>query len=441
MHRILSTILQNPRIRGEAGWVVTHKLAEFGVVFLALKLFTNLMPEKVFGEFNIALTTLMFLANLTVIPIGQAFYRRYHGAESDGSARATLLQTMTWLALITLGILVLGAILTNPLSHWFGLEKYTVLAIALVFLGNRWRSFWIGLLDVQRNRRLCAIQNVGFFLTQCGLVALAMLVFTPAASTALLAYALAAAVFGVIGIRSLSRNLRDLPPGAPANLGIMVWQFGLPLGALLTCQWVQTFAERYVLGIQLDLETVGRYVAAYQVCGIPFMLTYAILNTLVVPIAYQRAKSLDDPEQLRAADRILLAGIAMYIAIGPIALIGYYFCGEWLMRLLTSAGYIVEVKMMLLIAAARYVAFLGLLWHTIFKVHQRMRALLLFSIIGAAVAVPTSWVAVEWYGMTGAAIGILATGLIYNILMIVAPGGCLTLLRPVFFSQPAPPMG
>ena len=81
----LRSVLRSPRLRGEAGWVVIHKLTEFAVMFVTLKLFTNLMPRGVYGEYSIALTALALLANLTAIPVAEAYYRSYHAAETDGN--------------------------------------------------------------------------------------------------------------------------------------------------------------------------------------------------------------------------------------------------------------------------------------------------------------------------------------------------------------------
>lgn len=427
----LRSLADNPRIRGEVGWVIGHKTAEFAVAFATLKCFTNLMPREVYGEFNIALTTLLFLTNLIYVPITQAYYRCYHAAEQNEAGRATLAKSMKRLAWATAIVAACCLPLTYPASRIFGLERLTVLMIGVVFFWNHWRSFAVELLDIQRERRLCTLQNVGFFATQCALISLALLLLPRTASLALAFYALAAAIFAYIGSAPLLRRARGAEQVATDPLRGMVGRFGIPLGALLTCQWMQSFGERYILGIQLDLETVGRYVAAYQVCGVPFMLAYAIMNTLVVPIAYQRARDVTDAVQVWSADKILLGGVGIYLIFGAVMTLGYYVFGQPLLRLLTSSDYMLDRGVLFFIALSRYVVFLGLLLHAFFKVHQRMSVLLTISAIGAVLIVPLSWFAVKWYGILGAAGGVLITGLIYCALMIFAPGGCLTLLRSV----------
>lgn len=430
MH-ILRQLLNNPRIRGEAAWVLGHKLAEFVVAFAALKLLTNLVSKSVFGEYNLALTGLLLAANLLAIPIARTYERQYHAAEASGTGRSVLAQAMRWYAVVTIGVAVLAAVLTWPAATLFGLEPLTVLAAGLAFLANRWRSLWVGVLDVRRERATCAVQNVGFFAVQTILAALAVYFISPTAMAALFAYAGAAAIFGAIGLRGLLRDLRRQAPGEHADLSRMMMTFGAPLGILLVCQWLQNFAERYVLTIQLDLDAVGLYVAAYQVCGIPFTLLHAVLSVLVLPIAYQRAKDTTDAAQVYAGDRVLLAGVGCYVVVGALMIMAYWLGGQYLLRLLTAADYVLPAATLVCVAAARYLICLGMLLQMFFKVHQRMAALLIFGIIGGLMVIPASWFAVKLYGVLGAALGVLISGAIYNALVILAPGGCLSLIRTV----------
>ncbi len=429
--QLIRTVWLNPRLRSEAAWVLGHKFVEFLVTFAALKLLTNLVSKAVFGEYNIALTGLLLAADLLAIPIAHTYQRSYHTVEANGTGRAALAQTMRWLAFVTIGVTVLAAVLTLPASRLFGFEPLTILAAGLIFLPNRWRSLWVEVLDVRRERAACAIHNVGFFATQTVLTALAVYLISPRATTALFAYAAAATIFGAIGLRGLLRDLRRRPPGESADLRRMFLTFGAPLGLLLVCQWLQSFSERYVLTIQLDLDAVGLYVAAYQVCGIPFMLLHAVLSVLVLPVAYQRAKDISDASQVYAGDRILLLGVGCYIVVGALMVVAYWFCGQHLLRLLTTADYVLPATTLACVAAARYLICLGMLLQMFFKVHQRMAALLIFGIIGGLMVIPASWFAVKLYGVLGAALGVLVTGIIYNALAIFAPGGCLSLIRAV----------
>src|SRR5262249_31020253 len=157
----------------------------------------------------------------------------------------------------------------------------------------------------------------------------------------------------------------------------------------------------------LGPEQVGRYAAVYQVCGIPYMLIYMLLTWLVMPVAYQRAKDVSDPRQLRAADRVTQGGIALYVGGVALLEIGYWIIGGWLVGLLTHPKYMIGISTstVVMVALGRFLSCLGLLVQLVFAVHQKMTNSLVFRVIGAALTVPICWLMMRRYELWGAAAG------------------------------------
>jgi O-antigen/teichoic acid export membrane protein len=441
--QILRSIWTNSRIRKETGWVVFHKLVEFVATFVLLKILTNLLTKEMFGEYNVVLTAFWLLSYLSTVPVQEAYQRRYHTIGEEGTSRSALAFTLRFFVLVPVGVLFLTAALTLPLAPVLQLERWSILCLGLVFLTGAWRVLWTGQLNVRRRRRGEALQTLSFTLLSAGLSWLVLRQAGPSATAALLCVAAAGGVTGLFGAWRLTRELRSAPAGPPANMPGHVLRFGIPLGALLTCQWILTFTERYILGIRLDYQSVGQYVGAYQVCGVPFMLLYAMMNALVLPIAYQRARDVSDPRQLWFADRVLLISVALYVGVGVPMVLMYAGVGPWLVKLLTRADYVLPTYVLVCIAAERFLNCLALLLATFFKVHQRTLALLVFNAVGAALVIPLSWLFIGWYGVLGAALGVLLTGAICNTLVVFAPGGCLSLVRQARAAcagaSPAPP--
>ncbi len=434
----LPTLLVNSRARNETAWVVAAKAAEFAVGLACVKLFTNLMSKEAVGEYQIALTSLALVCHLFEAPISQVYLRQYHGAQQTGTARSLLAQAMKWLGLMSILLAVGCALLTYPLGKVFGLGPFTVAAIGLIFATNSWRSVRVQVLDIQRERRRCMLENTGFFVVQTSLGALALWFIQPSATMGLLAYALAAGVFGAIGVRSFRQQLASAPDTAPAPFARLVYTYGLPLGILTSCQWLQMNGERYVLGTCLDYASVGVYVVAYQICGVPFNAMNAVLTTLVQPVAFQRAKDINDPRQVWSADRVLLAGIGLYVAAGVLIVAAYALWGPLLLRLAAAQTYVLPASTLTVLAAARMLMFASLLQHMIFKVHQQTRHLLWYSILGGLFVIGTTWLLVERFGrggtgsaIFGAALAVLSTAIGYNFLLAFAPGGIWPLLREV----------
>lgn len=413
----------------EGGWVLGHKLIEFLLVFIGLKLFTNLMSPGAFGEFNLALTAVGLLSDMTIMPIAHAYYRFLPQAKGLGVERAIGLSMLKWYAGATCLVTGVVAVLTVPLSQLLQIGRWTALATACLFLANRWRALAVEVSDMQRDRRGAAIQNLGFVGLQTALVATAAYCWRDEPSLALLGYSCAAAVFFITGTVPIIRSILAHPSGGASALGPMILTFGLPYGALLVCQWVQNFSERYILGIRLDLESVGTYVAAYQVCGIPYMLLSTVLNGFCVPIAYQSAGDMQQDSQWVQANRVLLSGVGVYCSLGLLILPLYWFWGELAVRVLTNGSFVLPATVLVCIAAGRFLQCFGLMLQPFFAVHQRMGMSVVFRLLGGLLVVPVCWWSVGRWGVRGAAGGVLVSGTVYTLLVLFGPGGCWSLIR------------
>ena len=329
------------RLRREASWVLAHKGLELILSILTLKVLTTVMRDDpaAYGEFNLALTGTVLLANVTLVPANQAYLRYYHTAAAHGAARGAATIVVRWYAWATGAVALACGAFSVPIARAFGLEPWTLLATGLVFLTNRWRTLGIEILEVARARRQSTLRNLGFLALQLVAVAGAASLHAAKATAALLAYAFAAGVFAYTTLAPWLRSIQGTPDRAPSGLGHLIVTYGVPAAVLLQCQWVQSFADRYILGTWTDLDAVGRYVAAYQVCGVPYMLLMGTLYALFVPIAYERAQNVGDAQQVWAGDRVILASVVVYALVGGLGLAVFLRWGGPILRFFTAAQF------------------------------------------------------------------------------------------------------
>jgi O-antigen/teichoic acid export membrane protein len=421
----------NSRIRGEAAWVVTHKVLELGFNILTLKVLTTLMrgAPAAYGEFNLALTATVLLANVVLLPVNQAYLRAYHGANTSGTMPAITAFVLRWYACATLAVAVVCAVWTRPIAARFGLEPWTPLATGLVFLANRSRLLGIEVLEVGRQRRSWTVANVGFLAFQLLAVAAAAVYWQASATTVLLVYAAAAGLFAIVSLTPLVRVAGERGQDASGAFGPLILTYGIPAALLLLLQAVQSFADRYILGIWADLDAVGRYVAAYQVTGVPYMFLMGALQALCVPIAFQRAQDVDDPQQVWAGDRVILMSVAGYALLGTIGLGAFMVWGEQVLRLCTAAEFGVPWMVLVVLAAGRFLQGLSLLLQNFFAVHQMMSTSLGFRTVGAGLTLPICWVAIRGHGMYGAGLASAVSVVLYGVIVTFGPGGCFWLVR------------
>jgi O-antigen/teichoic acid export membrane protein len=422
--QVTRRILTEEGLQTEFAWVLANRVIEFGLLFLLLKVATTQLGKESFGEYNLAEVTLVLMTSVLLLPVHDSYMRDYHGAMRRGEARRAGVQLLGWYVIVTSATLVLAGLLTGPLSRWFGLGAWTALAAGLYFAVDRWRFLGQELLNIRRERKSQALQNIAYLVLQVGAITLVVTQISPTASGALFASAAASLVFAVPSAVGIVRQVRALPPSAASRLPHLVRLIGIPTGILLVFQWLQSFADRYMVTAQLDLETVGHYVACYQVCGIPYQFLLRLFHTLLTPIAYQRTHDVDDPELIWAGDRVLLAGIGIQLLLG-LGLVGLYaLFGRQLIVLLTSAEYALPTATVVLLAGGRYMQAFSQSLQPIFTVHHQMGKMLWFRMAGAALTLAICWWGIRHYGVLGAAGGSMVALTIYSLGLIFGPGGC-----------------
>lgn len=417
------------RVRGEVAWVVSSRVSEYLIQFALLKILATRLGRDGYGEMNLAETAIVLATHVVLAPARESFLRDYHRAKerrSEKSARQFLLR---WYACGTIGVLILSVVTSDLVSRTFGLSRWTVIAAGLVFFFDRWRMLAADIRNIDRSRKSWAIWNISFSLSLVGCITIGTWAAPATAATALFAYAAASAVFSLSMMLPWIRDTRTLEAGPSTDLIGQTRRFGLPFAALLVFQWIQGFTDRYLIQAQLDVETVGLYVAAFRVCGVPFMLILAISHSLLTPIAYQRSSPSSGPGRLWAADQVVLAGIGFHLVSGLLLIGIYAVSGPDLVVLLTTDDFQVSRRTVVALAAARLIQTISQALQPIFAVHERMDRLLWLRMIGAAATVAICWPMIARYGAFGAALGTLMAFSLYLLGLTFGPSGCFWLVR------------
>ncbi len=424
----IGRLLKSKRIGKEVFWVIFSKSGEFFLSFALLKLLTNYLEKAEYGEYSLVLTGVLLLGNFFMMPMQQAYLRYYPSVEKSELAGKADRDLVIWFSTISVFILLFASVLTIPLSDLLGLEKWTLIAGGIVFVGNRWRIFGVQNLDFRRNRRNAALHTVGFLLV---LLVVLMIVMKWVGATpilVLLCYGGVAGLFALICLKDFVKNSLKKVNAGTSGIWPSLIRFGIPFGLIMTLQWIQNFSERYIISVKMDLAFVGIYVAAYQVTGIVFMLGTAVFRAWLLPIAYQRSRDGIEPRGLWEADKVLLAGIVAYGVCGIAVLPIYWLFGTELLKTLTNSSYYLPSGVILAIAIVRFLQGFGPLIEGLFAVHLRMTVALIFRLIGSAVVIPVCWYSIGAYGVKGAVWGVMFSSIIYIMFLVFSPRGLISLL-------------
>jgi O-antigen/teichoic acid export membrane protein len=427
--RGLWRILGDSRIRNEILVVVAHRVVEFGVIFVSLKLLTNLLGKAEFGEYTLLVTTVALMNNVFIMPMNQAYLRYYHQAYAIGAVKQTGLQMGRWYLWATLGPAALAALLTFPASRWFEIGVWSAAALGASHVAERWRNLSLEICDLRRERLRGALYSMGY---QCLSIAVLVTVIQLGAKTAaaaLFATALLACAVAVPGLWPEWSRVRLAVDTGTSELPRLVRTFGVPAAILLVFQWVQSFVDRYLLAGYVSKEAAATYLAAAQVFGAPFLLMINVMSWLAVPVAFRRAPDASDPARLWSADTVVLAGVLLFLCVGVLTLPFCYWLGPWLLVKFTNPEYRLSGGVITAIAATRFVQNLALLLQVIFSVHQQMGASMILRVLGALVTVPLCWWGVVTWDTPGAAYGALAGSIFFVLLQLFGPTGAFWLMQ------------
>jgi len=421
----------NPRARSEIAWVISSRVTEYLLQFLLLKILATRLGRAGYGELNLAETAIFLVTHIALAPARESYVRDYHRAVTRGCTRDARLFLLRWYAAGTISVLTLSLLMAESLSETFQMERDTIVAAALVFFFDRWRLLAIDIANIERRRRAWAIWNISFTAALVVCIGVAIHAAPATAATALFAYAGVAAVFAFAMMIPWLRHAsqKDSSSRGRSDIRALTKRFGIPFAFLLTFQWVQSFADRYLLKALLDPETVGLYVAAFRVCGVPFMLMLSIGNTLLTPIAYQRTGSESTSGQLWSADRVVLAGVGIHMGIGVLIVAAYALIGPKLVVLLTSDEFVVSTATIVALVLGRLLQTGSQALQPIFAIHERMGTLLWLRLFGAVATIAICWPMIRAYGAFGAATGTLLAFTLYSAAIVFGPSGCFWLAR------------
>ncbi len=422
-------LADNARVRRELGWILGNRAVDFVVLFVTLKVLTTLLGKAEYGEYGLALSTMNLVAFLIWSSFLRSYLRHYHRAEERGELRATTAIVVRIYWLTSAGLLALCVVGTVPLAWMCGIGLTTAMAAGVFTVLNRWRQLTLEVHNLRRDRRSFALNASAWQLSSAAAMIAFVYFLRPTAALAFWGNCVATLALVVVATGPFLRRHSALPDTAPCTYWPVVRSFGVPFTALLVLQWIQGFTDRYLVAFELGRAEAGLYVAAFQVCGVPYMFFQMTLDSLIKPIAYQRARDINDPAQIWSADKVLLGGLLVYGVFGGLMLIVYLVFGPRLMTLLTSSEYQLTAITIFALAAGRFVQNGGFLLQQFFEVHHAMTTSFAVRALGAIVTVPAVWLFLRLYGnLFGAAVGILVPGLLYIALLSFGPNGAAWLV-------------
>jgi len=176
-------------------------------------------------------------------------------------------------------------------------------------------------------------------------------------------------------------------------------KYSLPLVPNAALCWVINSSDRYMIVHFLDLEQVGIYSATYRLAQLVTFFLYPIAFVLFPTISKQWEEGKKDltKRYIRGASRY-------YVMLAVPAMVGVYWLGPRLLRMLTTSEFVIDRLLLLYIALG--VCFVGVYQLYVYTIHLKEQTRFLpFVFLGVAgLNLGLNWIMVPRIGITGAAI-------------------------------------
>jgi len=288
-------------------------MANRGVAFLLVPLYTRTFEPSVFATWDLATTTIIFLVPLFELGMASALVRYYHQHDEERE-RKKAIGTAFVFVLCSSAVFSIGAFLFAPwlAAAIFGdaslghLVKLIAVTISLTAVSNQ----FLALLRAQERSMAFSIVNLARAVVGPLMILLLILVFDFGLVGVLWGDIAGIVCMGAAGLWLTRRHLVFAISGA--RLKSML-AFGLPLIPWALTISIITLSDRYFLRLWTDLEELAIYSLGFKVGMIMTLFTRAFQAAWPAS-AYRIAKEDDAREQLADGGRYVFSASALLAA-------------------------------------------------------------------------------------------------------------------------------
>jgi len=240
-------------------------LGRQAVVYLALPLFTNHMPQEEFGVVSVTAAFLAFVNTLSNAGLPAATFRLYNDTQDVKTRRLTLGSSQTLIggyALLTALVMLLAV---DPLARFLlGTSSYAhiIRVVAVLLLVESLINYGNILLRIQVRPLATSIQSVLQIVVQLGLAVLLVRRYDLGALGYWLGY-LAGALVGLALMLWLVRDALVFRVSREHMKGMIV--YGLPLIPAALALWALRLVDRGVVVSLAGLDEVAVYEVGYKI--------------------------------------------------------------------------------------------------------------------------------------------------------------------------------
>lgn len=412
-------------LKSEAIWVLMGQIGLALGVILGVKILTHVLTPSEFGRLNLANTISLFVGTNLFGPLGQGLMRYWSISFEKGEINQFIHLSKRYIGLLVGIVFIANFVFSGGIFYGFGLKWGIILFIAVgVGIVMGWMQIRILVLMAARKRKLAAIINFCVAILKPLIGALLAVVIVRDAASVVSGYFLA--IILVIGCTEYYYRQMISHGGETAldrhvnhRLGRDILAFSWPFFVWGIFGWVQEFCDRWALQAFHGADVVGAFSVITQMASYPLIFGTNFLNYLFIPIAYDRAGSMESVSALKSAQRIILSMLGLYIVGALLLVLVYAFSHRYLVLLISNADYVVFSHLLPGLTLSWAFFYLGQLLAGFGFVANKPSVYIFPKLISGLTAAGLTFYGSKWFGPVGVVWGLLASGMLYAIWNVV----------------------
>jgi O-antigen/teichoic acid export membrane protein len=331
-------------LRQELYWVFMGQFIGFAGGFIGLKVLTNIMDPKGYGQLALGLTIAGIFTTYVYGPVANVvarFFAVYRERCDLGVYFATIRNAHRTLGLA----LALLALIASGIAGMMSGNEWALIVLFASFFGivSGVNASFLALQNAVRQRKIVAIhQGIDVWL-RIGLAIALILLFKSSGYLALLGYLLGTTLITFSQFQYAKKNDQIRSNWKADNnvqkLRACNSEFRAYAASFMIFSGfaaISLYSDRWVLQAVSGEHAVGIYAALYQIAASPVNLFFAMINQMVVPIVFERAGAMTSKEQAESSAQLVTqTAVISGVVMTGITLCTYFF-GEPITQLLTN---------------------------------------------------------------------------------------------------------
>jgi O-antigen/teichoic acid export membrane protein len=326
----------------EGAWVVLGQGLSILASLVLVRILTEFLPPKGYGELALGLTVAGFVNQVLMGGLIAGTSRFYSIAAEKHDLLVYFQDTCRLMIYATFVVATICLLMIVSLII-FGYSQWVILAfVALLYsVLCAYNGVLSGIQNSSRQRGLDAL-HISLEAWLKILLLLTMMFWLGHSSTAVvIGYACSSLVIVLSRFFFLRNAINTQKQQTTKDYEWMskIWVYSLPFATFGTFTWIQQASDRWALQAFVSTEDVGRYAVLFQLGYTPIMLAAGIIMNFFSPILYQRSGDATDDARNKNVYHLTWRLTKLILIFTLLGFLLTFFSHKWLFHILVASEY------------------------------------------------------------------------------------------------------